>query len=417
MSELTTSHLQRDRMNPDRGDRDLPRRHREHRTRKNSGGPRALGTGSRPIDAELEFRCAAMRAGIWLGWLSIVAVLAALALGLGAQHRAHLFALTALAAAAHAVAMLVPWRRWLVAGRGQLLLDLWTAGLIGFVLLLVLLAGARANFDLLLFLILPFIATVQTGWRRGVWLTTATISFAAEMALAVDRLDAAAIAMRAALLAAAVVLALTLAQATRREASARAEATARAELEHALLAEAHHRVKNSLQTVADLLLLARPDGAQGCAFDQTAGRIRSIAAVHHLLAQVGGGTVGADAVLRAVAAAVDPAIRVDADPVALDAARAQQLGVVANELIANAVRHGGPPIAARLRRAQELTLVVEDAGSGVDGSSEGLGLRLVQQITERGLHGSFSIRARPGGGTRAEIAFPHGGHADPDRRG
>jgi two-component sensor histidine kinase len=416
MSEVTTSLLQRDRVNPDRGDRDLPRRHREHRTQKNSGGPRALGTGSRPIDAELEFRCAAMRAGIWLGWLSIVAVLAALALGLGAQHRAHLFALTALAAAAHAVAMVVPWRRWLVAGRGQLLLDLWTAGLIGFVLLLVLLAGARANFDLLLFLILPFIVTVQAGRRRGLWLTIAALTFAAEMTLAADRLDAAAIAMRAALLAAAVVLALTLARATRREASARAEATARAELEHALLAEAHHRVKNSLQTVADLLLLARPAGGEGRAFDETASRIRSIAAVHRLLAEEGGATVGGDAIVRAVAAALDPAIHVETDPVELDAARAQQLGVVANELISNALRHGRGPVEVQLRRAQQLSLVVDDAGPGFDKDAAGLGLRLVRQIVENGLAGSFSIRTHSGGGTRAEIAFRKDEDADPDRR-
>ena len=402
-------------MNPGRGDRDLPRRHREHRTQKDSGGQRALGTRSQPIDAELEFRCAAMRAGIWLGWLSIVAVLAALALGLGAPHRAHLFALTGLAAAAHAVAMAVPWRRWLAAGRGQLLLDLWTAGLIGFVLLLVLLAGARANFDLLLFLILPFIATVQAGWRRGLWLTTAALAFAAAMTLAVDRLDAAAIAMRAALLAAAVALALTLARATRREASARAEATARAELEHALLAEAHHRVKNSLQTVADLLLLARPAGGEGRPFDDTATRIRSIAAVHRLLAEEGGATVGADAIVRVVAAALDPSIHVETDPLELDAAQAQQLGLVANELISNALRHGRAPIEVQLSGADEMSLVVEDAGAGFDGRGDGLGLRLVRQIVENGLAGSFSVRARPGGGTRAEIAFRADEDADPDR--
>jgi two-component sensor histidine kinase len=357
-----------------------------------------------------------MRAGFWLGWLSIVAVLVPLALGVAPQHRLHLLALTGAAAAAHAVAMVVPWRRWLVAGRGQLLLDLWTAGLIGFVLLLVLLGGAHANFDLLLFLVLPFIATVQAGWRRGLWLTTAAITFAAEMALGSDRLGAAAITLRAALLGAAVVLALALARATRREATARAEATAQAELEHALLAEAHHRVKNSLQTVADLLLLGRPDGAQGSAFDQTAARIRSIAAVHHLLAEARGGAVGADAVLLAVANAVEPVIAVDADPIEVEAARAQQLGVVANELISNAVRHGRAPVEVQLRRADQLSLVVDDAGPGFVGGGNGLGLRLVRQIVENGLAGSFSIRTRPGGGTRAEITFRQDKDADPDRR-
>jgi two-component sensor histidine kinase len=313
--------------------------------------------------------------------------------------------------------MAVPWRRWLAARRGQLLLDLWTAALIGFVLLLVLLAGARANLDLLLFLILPFIATVQAGKRRGLWLGAAAITFAAAMTLAPDRLDAAAVALRAALLVAATVLAARLARVIRREAGARAEATARAELEHALLAEAHHRVKNSLQTVADLLLLARPQGSDARAYDETAARIRSIAAVHRLLAEQGGAAVGADAVVRAVAAALAPDIQVEANPVTLDAGRAQQLGVVANELIANALRHGRAPITVRLSGSDRVSLVVEDHGAGVAGSGEGLGLRLVRQIAENGLAGSFRIGGRAGGGTRAEIAFAPEADADPDRRG
>jgi two-component sensor histidine kinase len=417
MSEAMTSLLQRVRAHPGRGSHDLPRRRREHRRPEHSGTRPAPETQSQRLEAELEFRCAVMRAGIWLGWLSIAAVLAALALGLGGEHRAYLFALTGLAVAAHAVAMAVPWRHWLAARRGQLLLDLWTAALIGFVLLLVLLAGARANLDLLLFLILPFIATVQAGWRRGLWLAAAAITFAAAMTLAPDRLDAPAVALRAALLVAAIVLAARLARVIRREAGARAEATARAELEHALLAEAHHRVKNSLQTVADLLLLARPPGGEGRAFDETAARIRSIAAVHRLLAEEGGATVGADAVVQAVAAALAPDIQVEANPVALDAARGQQLGVVANELIANALRHGRPPITARLSGSDPVALVVEDAGPGLAGAGEGLGLRLVRQIAENGLAGSFRISDRAGGGTRAEIAFARKADADPDRRG
>ena len=56
-------------------------------------------------------------------------------------------------------------------------------------------------------------------------------------------------------------VALVLARAIRREAAAHTQAAARAELERTLAKEANHRIKNDLQTVADLLLLGRPDGA------------------------------------------------------------------------------------------------------------------------------------------------------------
>lgn len=367
-------------------------------------------------EAELEFRWAAMRAGFWLGWLSLAAVLVALSLGLAAQHRTHLVVLTAAAALAHAAAVAVPWRRWLGARRGVLLLDLWSAALIGFVTLLVVVAGARAGFDLLLFLVLPFIATAQAGGRRTLWLAVAAGGFALAMALAPDPLPVADVAMRSALLAAAVVLALMLARAVGRQASARAEADARLELEHALLGETHHRVKNSLQTIADLLLLARPAGEAGRPFDDTAGRIRTIGAVHRLLAEARGHSVGASALLERVAHAVDSTIAVEADPVQLAPAEAQQLGVVANELLANAVQHGRRPVIVRLDGGRPVRLIVDDAGDGCDGHVPGLGLELVEQVVAHGLKGRFTLGPRAGVGTRAEVAFdPGGADADPRR--
>lgn len=385
---------------------DLPRRRRERRRITRLAERRYdPGRVTPQTEAELEFRWAAMRTGFWLGWLSIAAVLAALALGLAREHRPHIVALTFAAALAHTVAMLVPWRRLLAARRGRLLLDLWSAGLIGFVTALVGLAGAGSNFDLILFLVLPFIATVQTGRRRVFWLGAAAAAFAGAMALAPAPLGAGAVSLRAALLAAAVVLALGLSRAVAREAAARAEASARADLEHALLAEAHHRVTNSLQTVADLLLLARPgNGGETGAFDDTAARIRSIATVHRLLAETRGGRIAAEALLERVAHALDPLIAVEADHVELEAATAQRLGVVANELIANAVLHGRPPISARLAAGPPLRLRIEDAGDGVAEAPPGLGLQLVEQVVSQGLGGEFTLERLPQGGTRAEVS-------------
>ena len=60
-----------------------------------------------------------------------------------------------------------------------------------------------------------------------------------------------------ALVAAVVGVALLLTRTIRRETSAHKRASARAELERTLAKEASHRIKNDLQTVADLLLLGR----------------------------------------------------------------------------------------------------------------------------------------------------------------
>ena len=246
------------------------------------GGARRLDrvSGDRTL-SELGVRSAALQAGFWLGWISIVAVVAGLALDVGARNRPLLVGLTLTAAAANAVAMAVPWQNWLGSRRGRLLLDVWSGGLIAFVALLV--VAGSSSFALLLFLAVPFIAVVQLGWRRRFWLAVSagTCTLVATLSPA----STGATAMRLALLAAVVAAALVLVRTIRREAAAHRHAAARAELEHALAKEANHRIKNDLQTVADLLLLGRPDGGEGRAFDDTAARIRSIATVHRLLTE------------------------------------------------------------------------------------------------------------------------------------
>lgn len=390
-----------------RGDRDLRDVDRERRAAGYHERTLVGMDGERA--AELEARLGALRAGLWLGWLSIVAVIAGLALGLHTRHPTLLLALTAAAAAANAAVTLVPWRRWLTGAQGRLLLDLWSGALIAFSGALVITAGARADFDLLLFLIAPFLATAHRSWRRVAWLAVAAVSYSVMMAAAPDPLATGEVAMRLALLVAATTLALALARMVAREATARARASERAELEHALLAESHHRVKNSLQTVADILMLGRPAGPDGEKFDETAARIRSIAAVHRLLAERRGEAVSAPALLGAVAAAAAVDAQLDAEPRELDPTSAQQLGIVANELISNAARHGRPPVQVLLHGNHPVVLEVRDAGDGPRDGGERLGLQLVRQIVERGLAGTFTLSAATPAGTCAQVRF------DPDR--
>jgi two-component sensor histidine kinase len=364
----------------------------------------ALSSGRRLTDAEdaridLEFRTGALGAGFWLGWLSIAVVLAGLAFEMGAEHRGLLVGITLAAAVANAVGRLVPWQTWLPTRRGRALLDLWSGGLIGFVAVLVYAGGA--SFALLLFLAVPFIAVVQRGRRRGFWL--AVSAGTCGLATALIPLSPGATAMRLALVAAAVAVALVLARTIRREAVAHREAADRAELERSLATEANHRIKNNLQTVADLLLLGRPQDADGRAFDETAARIRSIATVHRLLSETEE-SVAAPALLESIADGVPVPVVVEAEPLAVDAATAQKLGIVANELIANAFQHGAPPIVVRLSGGRQTRLRVEDAGQALGGAS-GLGLQLVRRMVEQGLHGRFELAASPAG-TRAEVVFP-----------
>src|SRR5690242_13587443 len=86
---------------------------------------------------ELGYRFAAVQVGYWLGWASIVVVLAGLTFDVAARHRLLLVGLTLAAAVGNTLAMIIPWRAWLGTRRGRTLLDLWCAGLVAFVALLV----------------------------------------------------------------------------------------------------------------------------------------------------------------------------------------------------------------------------------------------------------------------------------------
>ena len=352
-------------------------------------------------EVDLAFRARALELGFWLGWLAIAAALSGLAFDTGSSQRWLVVGLTVAAAACNAAAMFVPWRQWLEDRRGRLLVDLWSGALVGFVATLVFTGGP--NFALLLFLTVPFIAVVQSGWRRGLWLTVTAATCA--LAVTLVPLPVGATAMRLALVAAVAGATLALARTIRRETAAHRRAAARAELERTLAREANHRIKNNLQTVADLLLLGRPEDGDAQAFDDTAARIRSVATIHRLLAN-GEDRVDARALLEGIAEGAPVPIAIQTDSAALDAPTAQKLGIVANELITNAFQHGEPPIEVRLHGGHRIRLDVDDRGPGPEGEEAGLGLRLVRQLVEEALGGRFELAALPGGGTRAEVVLP-----------
>jgi two-component system, sensor histidine kinase PdtaS len=207
-----------------------------------------------------------------------------------------------------------------------------------------------------------------------------------------------------------------------REEARRADALA------TLLQEMHHRIKNNLQTVADLLSLemsASPSPAARKSLRDSISRIKSIAAVHELLSveqlrltnitelaqQV------CDISLRHL---VRPdqrvSVRIEGAAIYLPSKQATALALVMNELIANALEHAfqyGRPGQLTISLAQEgnqVTVYVADNGRGLpsdfDSTRQGrLGLQIVQTLVEKDLSGSLRLENRPGGGSQAILTF------------
>jgi two-component sensor histidine kinase len=180
-----------------------------------------------------------------------------------------------------------------------------------------------------------------------------------------------------------------------------------------LLREVHHRVKNNLQILSSLLALQgeEVDAPTRARLEQAAGRVRSMALVHE---QLYGGASLADVDLHGylvrlaqdlgvvVGDSVD--ITVSGDPVALGIDVAIPVGLIVNELLTNAVKHGRSADGrARVRveiarREGGFTVTVSDGGAGLaaDGPTPGrLGSHLVQVLC-RQLRGSVRQRSEQG---------------------
>lgn len=190
-----------------------------------------------------------------------------------------------------------------------------------------------------------------------------------------------------------------------------------------LIRETDHRVKNALQRVASLLdLQARQvtDDAARAHLQDAGNRIRAIGAVHaHLqrattlgVVQIGPFLEDLVAALQRWANGVPIAVNVDDGPFAAD--RASSLGLVINELLANAVAHAYPSDAGAVRigfkrRGGGWRLTVEDDGVGLPADfdlnqPDRLGMRLVVGLAAQ-LGGTVSAE-RTSPGTRFRVDLP-----------
>jgi len=207
------------------------------------------------------------------------------------------------------------------------------------------------------------------------------------------------------------------------------EEARRAEALSTLIQEMHHRIKNNLQTVADLLSLemsASPSPAARKSLRDSVSRIKSIAAVHELLSLEQLRLTDITELARQVCDIslhhmLRPDQRVAAEisgpAIYLPSKQATALALVMNELIANALEH-----AFRLNRRDgilaitltqdgaEVTVTIADNGIGLPqdfalASRRGLGLQIVQTLVEKDLAGSLRLENRPEGGSLATLTF------------
>ena len=199
-----------------------------------------------------------------------------------------------------------------------------------------------------------------------------------------------------------------------------------------LLREVNHRVTNNLQLVSSLLGMQRSRAASEEVrrqLEDTRARIHSIAGLHRALYANGShDAVDMPAYLGAIAGDIanslgrDGAPRpvlVEAEPLRLPADAAVLLGLIANELATNAIKHAYAageegPVTIRLRaEAGRVRLEVADGGRGLapgydPAAGGGLGMRLVLALT-RQLRGTLTAGdAAPGALFAVELPFPGG---------
>jgi PAS domain S-box-containing protein len=200
-----------------------------------------------------------------------------------------------------------------------------------------------------------------------------------------------------------------------------------------LLQEVHHRVKNNLQVISSLIHMQTrrlDDAATRDALEECQTRVLAIALIHEQLYQakdysqvqfsdyvrnLAGNVFHATGTSRT---AVSLELAIEQIPLSVD--RAIPCGLVVNELITNALKHGFKDgrtgtirVELRSHGERELSLTVQDDGVGLPADFdlervESMGLRLVSTLSEQ-LDARLVIRGDHG--ASFQLLFPVGADA------
>ncbi|HYM77728.1 MAG TPA: sensor histidine kinase [Candidatus Dormibacteraeota bacterium] len=204
------------------------------------------------------------------------------------------------------------------------------------------------------------------------------------------------------------------------------------ERKEALLREVHHRVKNNLAVICSLFYLQSTytkDEQTVDIFRDMESRVHSMALVHERLygsenlARIDfaeyAQTLARD--IFSSQGSVSVRLESELEPVIMGVDLAVPCGLILNELISNALKHGFPnraggEIRLTLQRGPDggCTLRVEDSGVGIPAdldlnTNKSLGLRLVRSLTQQ-IRGRFElVKSNPG--TSAHLQFRADRHA------
>jgi two-component sensor histidine kinase len=206
------------------------------------------------------------------------------------------------------------------------------------------------------------------------------------------------------------------------------------ERKEALLREVHHRVKNNLAVICSLFYLQSThtkDDETVQIFRDMENRVHSMALVHERLydsenlARVNFAEYAEALALDILSSHGRPTVAVclksELEPIIMGIDLAVPCGLILNELVSNALKHGFPngargEIRMTLRSGPQgtCTLCVEDSGVGIPADldvdmNNSLGLRLVRSLTKQ-IRGAFEL-VRIGHGTSAYLYFPVDQHA------
>jgi two-component sensor histidine kinase len=227
---------------------------------------------------------------------------------------------------------------------------------------------------------------------------------------------------------------LTLVQQAKVSEQVTARLRASEERKEALLREVHHWVKNNLAVICSLFYLQSThtqDEVTIQIFRDMENRVHSMALVHESLygsenlARINfaeyANTLAKDILSSHGSPGAPVCLKSELDPIIMSIDLAVPCGLILNELISNAFKHGFPTgtggeIKVTLRSGAEgqCTLCVEDSGTGIPAdldvyTCQSLGLRLVRLLTQQ-IRGSFEL-AKSNPGTSARLQFTVDHHA------
>ena len=187
-----------------------------------------------------------------------------------------------------------------------------------------------------------------------------------------------------------------------------------------LAREIDHQVMNSLQFVSAMLHLQGKKASGSDAAEQieaAANRVAAVARVHrHFHLEDDTANVPALIYLRRLcedlSGILSVPIDVNGDNTLLPTTSIQPVGLIVNELVTNAAKHGAGQINVSYRYESECTITVCDEGPGLPAgfdpatNAKGLGMKVTNVLAGQ-LGGSLSAGANPAGkGACLTVAFP-----------